>query len=57
MGVGMDTGRWVRLLSGILIPFLISQTEALASICHAASSVNLPGPDGRFLRVAALAEL
>ena len=53
----MDTGRWVHLPSGILIPFLISQTEALASICHAARSVNLPGPDGRFLRAAAPAEL
>ena len=46
----------VSLPSGILIPFLISQTEALASIYHAASSVNLPGPDGRFLTVAALPE-
>lgn len=36
----------VRLLYGILIPFLISQTEALASICHMASSMNHPGPDG-----------
>lgn len=33
------------MLSCILITFLISQEEVLASICQAASSVNHPGTD------------